>query len=85
MKIQEPCKDCPLYVGSGESVEDIYDKRLLPMAKDGLERALGCKHPWRVAFKRFDGEIDSSAEDVLGTLVTIRGKDPADYGLKSSD
>lgn len=80
--IKKPCSDCPLFVGSGENLHDIYDKRLLPMCMDGIDRALGCKHPWRVANARFGGEPNTPQRMVLSQLVEVRGKNPEDYGLE---
>lgn len=84
LNIKPPCKDCPLYVESGESIEDIYDRRLLPMARDGVERALACRHPWRVANVRFNGNPNLPQREVLSRLVEIRHKDPSEYGLAPS-
>ncbi len=84
INIKKPCADCPL-VGSGEGVLDIFDKRLLPMCKDGVDRALGCKHPWRVANVRFGGEPNTPQRMILSQLVELRGLDPMTYGLEPSE
>lgn len=51
------------------------------MAKDGLERACGCKHPWRVAFLRVGPEPNKPQVAILATLIRMRGKKPSSYGL----
>lgn len=77
--IELPCPDCPL--NKSGNILDIYDNHLLPMAMDGLERALGCRHPWRVANLRFKGRPNTPQSEVLSRLVELRGKRPEDYGL----
>lgn len=63
----------------------MYDKYLLPMARDSVERAIACKHPWRVANQRFSGKLNTPQREVLATLISLRGKQSHDYIVGAPD